>query len=92
MNKLGWCGKRVRHLDGRTGVIRIESVGFGHVSLHIDADDNSKAVVWLNARDLDGGAQGWAWLCENFDGGPHWLPLGNHNGFKAEPAAAEVAA
>lgn len=92
MSKLGWQGKQVRHRDGRTGVIRAEYVGFGYVLLNIDATNGSEAVVLLNAHSGDGGATGWAWLCENFSGGPHWLPLGDHNDFAAEPAVSVPAA
>lgn len=78
---LGWRGKQVRHLDGRTGRISGEFVGFMYASLTIDASDGTEEVVQLNTRRSDSGAKGWAWLCENFSEGPAWLPLGNHNDF-----------
>lgn len=92
MSSLGWRGKQVRHLDGRLGVISKEFIGHGHVSLHIEANNGSEAVVILDARSSDSGANGWAWLCENFSAGPHWLPLGDHNGFPAASATAEQTA
>lgn len=89
-NALGWRGKQVRHVDGRTGRIRCEFVGFMYAALTIDASDGAEEVVQLNTRCSDSGAKGWAWLCENFSEGAAWLPLGNHNEFDVVMADKQV--
>lgn len=76
---LGWKGKNVRHSDGRTGLIRAESPGFCHCGLSIAVDGGGEDRVQLNSNSSDSGSTGWEWLCEDFDGGPKWLPLGDHN-------------
>lgn len=75
----GWKGKKVRHDDGRTGVIEREDEWFAGDDLHIAVDGGGEAIVKLHARHQDAGEAGWHWLCENFGGGPRWLPLGDHN-------------
>lgn len=85
MSGMGWKGTTVRNVDGRTGRISGEYVGFGHVSLRISDDAGSDAHVQLNTDGADSGSIGWLWLCEKFDGGPKWLPLGDHSGCEAEP-------
>lgn len=54
---MGWRGKRVKHDDGRTGVIALEAEGFCHVGLKIVVDE-SEAVEWvqLNSNGPDTGA------------------------------------
>lgn len=75
----GWVGKRVRNKDGRTGKIQAET-GFGSVlTLQICVDGEGLAEVVLRAESQDGGESGWEWWCENFEGSPRWLTLGDHN-------------
>ena len=78
MSEIGWLGKRVRHHDGRTGIIKDEWVGFCHVGLKISVDRGGTAFVQLNTNGKDTGEAGWEWWCENFNGGPRFLPLGDH--------------
>lgn len=87
MSGLGWKGKTARNKDGRTGVIRDEWAGFAHVGLSLRVDAGKDAFVELNIRGADSGETGWQWLCENFSGGPAWLPLGDHSGCEVEPRA-----
>ncbi|MBA9859434.1 hypothetical protein [Ralstonia insidiosa] len=77
---LGWKGKRVKHADGRSGVIRSESRGFCFVGLTI-AIDGSDATEWLqlNSNGQDTGALGWSWDASFDDAPENWLPLGDHN-------------
>lgn len=71
---LGWLGKRMRHVDGREGVVTAEFVGFGFVTLTIGHGATRLGEVTLaNGRVSIGG---WEWFCENFHGGPRWLSLG----------------
>lgn len=74
-----WEGTKVRNLDGRTGKISSEFAGFGFQGLNISLDAGApEAYVQLNNSGSDAGESGWEWYCEDFDGGPRWLPLGNH--------------
>ena len=75
----GWKGKKVKHTDGREGVIVKEDSWFGGVDLHIAIDGGGQDCVKLNAQHQDGGTLGWSWWCDNFTGGAQWLPLGDHN-------------
>ena len=76
-HRYGWLGKRVRNIDGRTGVIAIED-GFGHLlDLHIDCVDGTKAKVSLKKHGRDSGESGWQWWCPEFAERPAWLPLGD---------------
>jgi len=75
-HKYGWHGKKVRNVDGRTGVIAVED-GFGPcLDLHIECNDGTKAKVKLNARRGDSGDAGWQWWCPEFADRGAWLPLG----------------
>lgn len=81
-----WKGKRVRHVDGREGVIEREDADMPLLTLHITCDDGTKDAVILNARGPDAGA-GWRWWRPNFGHlGDAWLPLGSLGG----PAVYEV--
>ena len=86
MSEHGWKGMKVRHSDGRAGIIQDEWPGFMHICLKIQAEDGSEAIVQLNVGGPDTGATGWQWLCTNFGGGAAWLPLGDHSGCEVEPA------
>lgn len=89
MTEFGWKGNRVRDIDGRTGVICDEWAGFMHLAIQIRCADGATDIVQLNSNGADSGATGWQWLCLNFNGGPHWLPLGDHSGCEVEPAPEE---
>lgn len=78
---LGWQGKAVKNVDGRTGKIASEWAGFLHIALTIAVDGGTEAFVQLNSDSNDTGEQGWAWHCPSFNQGPAWLPLGDHNTF-----------
>lgn len=72
-----WEGTKVRNKDGRTGKISSEFAGFGFQGLNISQGaDAPEAYVQLNNSGSDAGESGWEWYCEDFDGGPRWLPLG----------------
>ena len=88
----GWSGTRVRHTDGRTGLISRESPDFMGVDLRITVDGGGEERVRLNARHGDGGAMGWSWYCENFSGGAVWIRLGDHNPDIVERDVPAVAA
>ena len=75
----GWAGIKVRHADGRTGVIRSDYTGFAHRALTIEIDGGGKDHVQLNADGPDSGSKGWEWWCEHFSSGPCWLKLGDHS-------------
>ena len=79
MSYLGWVGKQVRHVDGRTGTIRRE-IGRDFCELRIWCDDGTVDIVTLNAYGEDYGASGWRWWCPEFDMGAAWLPLGDNGG------------
>ena len=73
----GWKGIKVQNLDGRQGEVSSEYEGFGHRVLTIAVSGQADAYVQLNAWGSDSGEAGWSWLCEDFQGGPSWLPLGD---------------
>lgn len=75
---MSWQGIKVRHADGRTGAIRSDYSGFLHRALSIKVDGGGEDFVQLNSNGPDTGSPGWEWCCEDFDGGPKWLPLGDH--------------
>lgn len=75
---MSWQGIKVRHADGRTGVIRSDYAGFLHRTLSIKVDGGGDDSVQLNSNGPDTGTPGWEWYCENFCGGPRWLVLGDH--------------
>lgn len=74
-----WKGVKVRHTDGREGRIASDYEGFGHRVLTLAIHGKPDAHVQLNAWGNDSGEAGWSWLCEDFQGGPKWLPLGDHH-------------
>ncbi len=75
-----WIGTRVRHQDGRTGVIARDDVGFMHRLLKIVVDGGGVDYVQLNVGDRDSGSRGWEWLSAPAeDGHEQWCPLGDHN-------------
>lgn len=79
---MSWKLKKVRNVDGRTGVISVDAPGCAHRGLHIKCEDGSSGYVQLNADGQDSGDRGWEWFCEGFDralGGPCWIALGDHN-------------
>jgi len=78
-SRLGWIDKRVRHDDGREGVIASEYIGFGFALLTIKVASGGEAHVQLNCRGRDGGERGWLWWCENMAHGARYIPLGDHN-------------
>ena len=75
---LGWIGKKVRNADGREGVISSEISGFCFRHLTLTMPNGTTDHVQLNVDGEDRGGIGWEWHCENFDGGPKWLILGNN--------------
>jgi hypothetical protein len=79
IESLGWCGKKVRNADGREGVIRSEDLVLSYCTLSIRVSDGSLDTVELNGCGKDSGSLGWEWYCADFDGGPQWLILGDHN-------------
>jgi hypothetical protein len=79
IESLGWQGKKVRNKDGREGVIRSEDMVLSYCTLTIRVSDGSLDTVELNGRGKDSGSLGWEYYCEDFDGGPRWLTLGDHN-------------
>ncbi len=82
MSGYGWTGIRARHKDGREGIIR-ENPGWCWVDLHIEHDGKTIGTVSIIANGTaDKGDRGWEWLCENFNGGPQWLPLGDFGNAK----------
>ena len=78
MNTDGWKGKKVRHIDGRHGVIEYEVPNIVGCDLKIRCADGSDASVRLMARGKDRGEAGWQWWCPEFSRGAAWLPLGDH--------------
>lgn len=79
---MSWKNMRVRHEDGRSGVISCDAPGFMHRGLHIKCQDGSTGCVQLNSDGPDSGDKGWEWFCEGFDpalGGAQWIALGDHN-------------
>lgn len=89
----GWKNIQVRHQDGRTGVIKIDSPGFCHRGLFIECDDGSKGYVQLNSNGKDSGDVGWEWLCAGTGGDPsfrsRWAFLGDHNELVEAPRISE---
>ena len=68
-----WTGTRVRHRDGRTGVIDQDYVGFAHRVLRIvDAAGAPIASVQLNVDGPHSGDSGWEWESSN----SNWYLLG----------------
>lgn len=92
MSGYGWKGREVRNVDGRRGTIRRERPDFMGVELVIEVEGGGAAKVQLNATHQDTGEKGWAWLHEEFSGGPAWIPLGGHSGVELErvPEAVEA--
>lgn len=76
----GWRGKKMKHADGRTGVIRRDYVGYGYVTITIRVDGSeSEETIQLNSRGKDSGATGWSWMYAR-EGEPEvWALLGDHN-------------
>lgn len=79
-DEAGWRGKRVKHVDGRTGAVRREYVGYRFVSLTIRVDGtDAEETIQLNSDGPDSGALGWSWMYAR-DGEPDkWALLGDHN-------------
>ena len=61
-----WKGIKVKHQDGREGVIASDYAGFMHRALHINVVGAEDAYVQLNSDGPDSGEAGWSWWCENF--------------------------
>lgn len=78
MSDLGWKVTKVRHTDGRTGIIVSDYAGFLHAALMIRVDGGGESFVQLNTNGPDTGEAGWQWWCENFDGGAKCLQLSDH--------------
>lgn len=74
---MGWKGYKVRHADGRTGVIAREHEGFLRIALTIDVEQGDKDHVQLNANGPDTGSAGWQWDTAEPGSSPDWLPLGD---------------
>ena len=68
-----WKGIKVKHQDGREGVIASDYAGFMHRALQINVVGGEDAYVQLNTDGPDSGEAGWSWWCENFSGGARWL-------------------
>lgn len=79
-DELGWRNKKMKHADGRTGVIRREYVGFGFAKLTIRVDGTEvEETIQLNTSGSDSGATGWSWMYAR-EGEPEaWALLGDHN-------------
>ncbi|WP_186214791.1 hypothetical protein [Burkholderia gladioli] len=77
-DNLGWKGCRLKHADGRTGIIVRECPGFCHVGLKIRVD-GSDADDWvnLNSNGPDTGTPGWEWNASVEAHIEKWLPLGD---------------
>jgi len=75
---MGWQGIKARHKDGRTASVKSDYEGFLHRVLSIQVNGGRDDSVQLNANGPDTGSPGWEWHCEDFSGGPKWLPLGDH--------------
>lgn len=76
----GWNGTRVRHVDGREGVVSGSYEGFLHRGLTLTANGERLGYIQLNSDGSASGDAGWRWLCSSYSEGPAWLPLGDHNG------------
>lgn len=85
---LGWRGKRLKHIDGRTGIILRENVGGWWCSLTIEVDgQEATESIDLDGTGSDSGAVGWQWN-RALPGEPdRWVLLGDHN-----PARLQLAA
>ncbi|MFZ3482134.1 hypothetical protein [Sphingomonas sp. 3-13AW] len=70
-----WRNIRVRHPDGREGLIVQDASGFGPRTLTIKPRDGTPLTIELATIGADRGEPGWEWYCEAFDGGARWLPL-----------------
>lgn len=84
-----WEGTKVRHSDGRAGVIISEFVGFHFRGLTIKDDKGQEAYLELNSDGTDKWAEGWEWLCEKLEDGAKWLPLGTPPKVDPEAGIAE---
>lgn len=83
-----WTGIKVRHEDGRTGIISGDYEGFLHRSLTIsvlddyghESKEKGTDTVQLNANGPDSGSPGWQWRPDH-ESDPEsedsWLPLGD---------------
>ena len=77
-DSLGWKGSRLKHADGRTGVIVSECPGFCHVGLKIRVDGSgADDWVYLNTNGPDTGTPGWKWDASVATDVEKWLPLGD---------------
>ena len=76
---LGWRGKSVNHVDGRTGVILKEFVGgwWCDLTLRVDGQDTTESVSL--GCDGDSGATGWKWNTGQPGEPERWSFLGKHN-------------
>jgi hypothetical protein len=71
---LGWKGKKVKHEDGREGVVIREDINFDYCICTVQLPEGvTRFTLCANKDDRD--AAGWAWWCEKFDGGARWLPF-----------------
>lgn len=75
-----WKGIKVRHADGREGIIAYDDEGGFERCLHIRVNGDLVAKVILCGHRKDRGDKGWEWLArEDQRDGPIWYPLGDHN-------------
>jgi hypothetical protein len=75
LETLGWKGKKVKHEDGREGVIIREYINFDFCDCTVRLTDGSTASFMLCVNENNKKAEGWSWWCEQFAGSPKWLPF-----------------
>lgn len=74
----GWKNIRVKHADGRTGVIVRECPGFCCIGLKIRIDGSGEDDwVNLNSNGPDTGTPGWQWNASVEAHVERWLALGD---------------
>ena len=61
-----WKGIKVKHQDGREGVIASDYAGFMHRGLQINVVGGEDAYVQLNSDGPDSGEAGWSWGVRTF--------------------------
>lgn len=79
-----WKGIKVKHRDGREGVIVSDYTGFLHRALRIEVQEGKEAFVQLNSDGPDNGEAGWSWWCENFSEVRSGLPLATTRQHRAQ--------
>lgn len=75
---MSWTGIKVRHEDGRQGVIKDEGDVVGYRTLVIRVDGVDVDDVVLNVCGKDSGATGWYFLSDDNGREPMWIQPGDH--------------